>query len=236
MLQHVIIRNCGNGAVAAAIRVAPDLVNDLPWQLTLDKTTIENSIGYGLLSFGGSVKAENCLIHSCGATALALLQGGNYELNNCTIATYGNNKISHNDNPVAAIFNFFYTDETHYRVSALACTMRNCVIAGSLENEFIADSLKDAPAAITLQNCLLKMTDVTKIPAWVQRSNVRYTKADGTLDPQFTDVAKWNYRPKSATSPLIDSGTSYPNMPATDLDDNPRTARSAADIGCYELQ
>lgn len=235
VLQHVIIRNCGNGAQGAppaAIQVAPDSVVDNPWQLTLDRVTIENSFGYGLLSFNGSVKAENCLIHSCGANALALVQGGKYEFNNCTIATYGNNKISHNENPVVVILNYYRINQTSPPLTAqLGVTLRNCVIAGSLENEFVADSLSDAPAAIILENCLLK-TDSSKIRPWVQRSNVRYTLVDGILDPQFMDIVKWNYRPK-ATSPLIDAGIIYPNMPDSDLDDKQRGI--IPDIGCYEF-
>lgn len=236
ILEHVIIRNCGNGAqgaAPAAIQVAPDAyggTTPAP-QLTLHKTIIENSIGYGLLSFGGTVKAENCLIHSCGASALALLQGGHYELNNCTFATYGNTKISHTDNPVAAILNYYYISQTKYIAGPLAATMRNCVVAGSLEHEFIADSVSDAPATLTMEHCLLKVT-AAKIPAWVSKTNIRYTLPDGTFDPQFTDVAKANYRPRKG-SPLIDAGESYNNITPTDLDEAPRTV---PDIGCYEGQ
>jgi hypothetical protein len=233
-MKYVIIRNCGNGArdaPAAAVQVAPDLLIDNEPQLTMEKTIIENSIGYGLLAFKGSIKAENCLIHSCGASALALLQGGDYELNNCTIATYGNNKINHNDDPVAVISNYYNITQATYIADSLNATLRNCVIAGSLEHEFVADSVDDAPASLSLQNCLIK-ADETKIRPWVQGTNVRFSKPGGTLDPQFTDVAKMNYRPK-AGSPLINAGIAIPGI-TTDLDDKPRDGQP--DIGCYEGQ
>ncbi len=238
VLRHVILANCGNGAQGAppaAIQVAPDsLPGRTAPQLTLDRVTIQNSAGYGLLAFGGNVTARNCLIHSCAASALALVQGGNYELDNCTIATYGNVKISHTDNPAAVILNFFYFSQTQPPiVSQLQCTLRNCVVAGSLTNEFVADSLETAPATLNLYNCLLK-AEPQKIRPWLAQSSVRYTLADGTLDPQFTDVAKMNYRPKPG-SPLIDAGTTL-NAPSIDLDDKPRPSGTAPDIGCYEVQ
>ena len=239
VLRHVIIRNCGNGAQGAppaAIQLAPDSVLDAVPQLTMDRCTVENSIAYGVLSFGGTLKAENCLIHSCGANAIALVQGGNYELNNCTFATYGNSKISHTDNPVAVIYNFYYYTQTKFYAAPLTAVLHNCVVAGSLENEFLVDSVPDYPASIQLNNCLLKMDDETKIPSWVGQSSVRYTKADGILDPRFTDITKTNYRPKD-DSPLIDGGADYTGISLLqDLDDKPRRAGLAADIGCYEVK
>ena len=80
------------------------------------------------------------------------------------------------------------------------------------------------------------MDDQTKIPSWVGQSSVRYTKADGTLDPKFTDITKSNYRPKE-DSPLIDGGADYTGISLLlDLDDKPRRAGLAADIGCYEVK
>jgi hypothetical protein len=233
VLSHVIIKNCGNGAQGAppaAIQVAPDLIQDSQPQLTMEKTIIENSIGYGLLAFKGSVRMDNCLIHSCGASALALVQGGHYELNNCTIATYGNNKISHTDNPAAVILNYYYITQSVYDTGTLDATLRNCVIAGSLENELVADSVKDSPARLRLDHCLIK-ADEGKIRPWVGRTGVRFIKPDGTLDPQFVDVPKANYRPKSG-SPLIGAGITVTGV-SEDLDD--RFRKVPPDIGAYEF-
>ncbi len=235
VLEHVIIANCGNSALKAppaAIEVAPDASKGgLPLQLTLNKVTIQNSLGYGLLSFGGTVKAENCLIHSCGASALALLRGGHYELNNCTFATYGSNKISHTENPVAVITNYYFYSQTQHDSGDLDASLQNCVIAGSLENELFADSLNDAAARIRFDHCLIK-ADKKKIRPWIVQDAVRYTLTDGTLDPLFVDAVKFNFRPKSA-SPLIDSGVPVSGL-NSDIEDKPRI--SYPDIGCYEFQ
>jgi hypothetical protein len=231
-MRHVIIRNCGNGAQDAppsAITLAPDSAAGT--QLTLDKVTIENSFGYGILAFAGDLKADNCLIHSCGASAIGLIQGGNYELNNCTIAIYGNNKIGHTDNPAAWITNFFSYAQGKYYSSPLNATLTNCVISGSLENEFVGDSVPDYPAQIALKNCLLK-GDKSKMAVWIHQDKVLYSTLSGTSDSLFTDVPKMNYRPK-AGSPLINAGVDIGIT--KDIDENDRKD-GRPDIGCYEVQ
>jgi hypothetical protein len=235
-LEHVIIKNCGNGAQGvypAAIQVSPDLVHASTAQVSLKKVIIENSIGYGLLSFGGSVNAENCLIHSCGATALALVQGGKYRLEHCTIATYGNNKIAHTDNPVAIITNYFEKNKTETDTGALDAIIRNTVFAGSLTNELYADRLGSATTSLVLEYCVIK-AEKSKIAPWVTATNnVRYT-TDATPDALFADAQKFDFHPK-ASSILINTGG--PSTVNSDLDDETRPGGTgAADIGCYELK
>jgi hypothetical protein len=231
ILEHVIIANCGNGAQGAppsGITLAPGA------ELTMSKTIIQNSIGYGILAFNGTLTADNCLVNACGATALALLQGGTYNLTNCTFTTYGSNKINHTENPVAAILNYYYYQKDSFYYAPLDATLRNCVVEGSLENEFVADTnIATNPASqLTLTNCLIK-ADPTKIRPWVTRTNVKYTLLDGTLDPQFKDQAKNDFHPKTS-SPLINGGVGPVSQ--FDLDENPRLQGSAPDIGCYEVQ
>jgi len=234
-MRHVILRNCGRptqGAQAAAIQIAPDSGGGT--QLTMDRCTIENSIGYGLLGFAADVKATNCLMHSCGASTLALVQGGTYQFDNCTFATFGSTKISHTDNSVALILNYLDTnDKGAYIPGNLNAVLTNCVIAGSLEEEFYANAKSGGTAAIRMINCVVKATpdSVAKYNIPIAQSSVRYTRTDGTLDPMFVDVSKWNFRLKQG-SPLIDAGASLSNP--VDLDDAARPKGAGFDIGAYE--
>jgi hypothetical protein len=59
--------------------------------------------------------------------------------------------------------------------------------------------------------------------------------ANGSADPQFTDAAAGNFRPK-AGAPLINAGVSDPDNGTTDLDGKARKSGSAVDIGAYEFQ
>jgi hypothetical protein len=235
LLRHVVLRNCGRptqGAQAAAIQVAPDSAAGT--QLTMEQCTIENSIGYGVLAFNADIKGTNCLMHSCGANTIALVQGGKYQFDNCTFATYGNTKVSHTDNSVAIFLNYLDTNNRgDYIPGNLDARLTNCVIAGSLDEEFLANAKPGGSAAVTLNNCLVKATpdSVLKYNIPIVQNSVRYTRAGGTLDPMFVDVAKWNFRLKPE-SPLIDRGMTIVNP--IDLDDAPRPRGAGFDIGAYE--
>ena len=230
-LHHAILKNGGNNALGASpalIQVNPDRVADARPQLLLDRVTLQNSIGYGLLSFGGTVEAYNCLIHTTGAQAMAFIEGGNYKINNCTIVNYGSDKVSHVDNSAAIVLNYRKVSDNEYIVRDLQASIRNCVVYGSLANELIIDTLYQSGLSsnISLVNCLVR-AEAAKIPSTVNAVNVNYTQ-----DPLFinTVTEKWNFRAK-AGSPLIDTGVDTTGF---DLDDNPRLRGAHTDIGAYE--
>lgn len=234
VMEHVILRNGGNGAQGAPpalIQLAPDSVHDLNApQLTLSKVILENSIGYGLLSFGGTIRASNCLIQSCGANALALVQGGDYFFDYCSIATYGNAKIAHIDNPSAVILNYYVVSQTQTIVAPLKATLRNCVVGGSLTNEFVADSLdySTSPAQLSLISCVLK-GESQKLRPWVGSNQVQFIgDSSPGYDSLFRAPQLDDYHP-AAGSPLI--GRAAASSITDDLDDQPRNPPS--DIGCY---
>jgi hypothetical protein len=237
VLRHVILRNGGNGAQGAApalIQVSPDSVHqpNIP-QLTLDKVVLENSIGYGLLAFTGTIKASNCLIHSCGATALALLRGGKYDLDYCTIATYGNNKIAHNDNPAAVVLNYYINAANEAELGVLEAQFTNCVVSGSLTNEFIGDTIMATShplSSLLLKKCVLR-TEPGKIEPNDPLNTVEYLSSGSGFDSLFKSVARSDYHPAS-TSPLIGKA-----MPISGIsDDLDGLGRTNPDIGCYQHQ
>jgi hypothetical protein len=235
-IHWAVLKNCGNStrigngvALPAAIQVNSDSSNGTIPQLAMTNTIIQNSIGYGLLSFGASVKAQNCLIHDCGAQALAILQGGSYQFDNCDFINQFPRKLSHIDNPTVAVLNYFDVTNTEFWEGDLNATFTNCIIYGSIDNELYCRKKGAAAYKATFDHCLIKAdslpTGSFAAPDFLQVQNCLLNE-----DPQFEDYEKWNFRPK-ATSPLIDKGIPVPGV-THDLDGRPRSG--VPDIGCYE--
>lgn len=224
ILNWVILENCGNAtaATAAAIQVTgPTTAN----QLTMTNTIIQNSIGFGLLSFTGNIKAQNCLINTCGSQTLALLQGGNYSFDNCDFINYGSDKVSHINEPTAAVLNYYDISQTERVVGDINASFNNCVIYGSLDDELFCNKDESANYTVSFTNCLLKTQ--TAIPDYVTVSNSILNQ-----DPLFTDISKWDFRPMNE-SPMIDAGI-FISPISNDLNDQPWIA--PFDIGCYQYQ
>lgn len=232
-LRHVILRNGGNsalGAFPALIQVNPDSVNDAAPQLTLEQCVIENSIGYGILSIGGTVRGENVLVHSCGAQALAVVQGGRDTFNHCTFALYsttsggGGTKLQHIDNPTVALLNYFDISQTEYLSGSLGAVLRNCILWGSLPDEVLCAKKGSEGYDVTFDHCILKSEDATTI------SLANTTASLINADPEFEDPSKQDFHIK-AGSPARGAAALLGFIPL-DLDDVSRGTPS--DIGCYE--
>ena len=231
-MDWCVLKNCGNssgGGLPFALEVfgkpgSPDL------QLTMSHTIIENAIGYGILSFGGRINADNCLVHDCGAQALAIFQGGTYTFTNCDFLNYFPKKVSHSDEPTVAVLNYFPVNNTAVVGDPLDITFTNCLIYGSLDNEFFSDKVDDVTFKATYKNCMIKTEN--GVPVYTAPHNVTLQDSLVTQDPKFVDYEKWNYRLKQE-SPLIDKGI---NNFTTDLDDVAHTINGITDVGCYEFK
>jgi len=224
-MEWCVLKNCGNssgGGLPFAIEVFGK--PGAGAQLTLKNTIIENAIGYGILSFGGRIDAENCLVHDCGAQALAILQGGIYHFTNCDFINYFPKKVAHADEPTVGVLNYFPVSNSEVIAGDLDASFTNCVIHGSLENELFCDKVDAVPYSASFINCLIKNAE-EKIPSYVIRTNCIMNQ-----DSLYENYAKWNFRPKQG-SPLIDNGV---NNSTIDLDNFSHAADGKTDIGSYE--
>lgn len=231
-LTYTQLLNCGNAALggyASAIWVAPDSINfnnrtAIP-QLTLDHTVVQNSIGYGLLSFTGSVVATNCLFNSTGAQGIAIFKGGFDSFLNCTIANYSNYALSHNSTPTMSILNWLQVAQDSFEYADLHAHFRNCIVYGSLDSEIVCDTSYTPvgrKASLTFEHCILKLPNI--LQPFVNLVNCR------NQDPLFKDASNKDYRPKSGSPAANNAHPSI--LPLTDLDGKNRTTR---DIGCYNV-
>ncbi len=241
-LSYTRLEDCGNGALSnlpAAVILYPDSTQGSSYytagafsasatpQLSMDHCIIENSYGYGIYSWQGSLVATNCLVNTTGQQALAIIQGGYDSITNCTFANYGNYAVSHATSGTVAILDYYWDgvtgDPTIY--GGLSGVMRNCIVYGSLDSEIVCDATGTTSpytANMTLDHCLLKIGNA-------RPSFVNFTGYIFNQDPLFKNTTNADFH-LSAGSPAISAGnpTIYPS---DDLEGNPRTG---SDIGCYQ--
>jgi len=228
-ISHAVLRNCGGGTPyynyftqAAAMEIDTGAI------VRVDHTIIENSISLGFLSFQGHLIASDCLVNTTGGQALAITQGGNDTITNCTFANYGTSLVSHANAGTVAILNYFSPDGITFYYGALNAVLQNCIVYGSLDSEIVCDASSNAGASLYMNNCLLKMGSV--VESFVHLNSCMLTK-----DPQFNNPANGDFS-LGPTSPALDAGASVPGALMTDLAGKnwyTGTIDSIA-IGCYK--
>jgi len=224
-LNHVIIKN--GGASDAAVYVQPPWVPFPPGQymLEMNKCQIANSLGWGILAFNTAVNLNNCLVHSCGKQNFAAIEGGTYNINFCTFATYSGGGITHINEPVMYFSRHRQVSQTAYVAADLNVNMNNSIVYGTIDNELILDNRFGANFAfnVSLQHCLIKRNDA--IPAGVLSQNNILNQ-----DPLFNNRQEWDYS-LLASSPAKNAGTPLASI-IDDINDILRS--NTPTIGCHE--
>ncbi|HNB81528.1 MAG TPA: hypothetical protein PLP34_02010 [Chitinophagaceae bacterium] len=221
-INYAIIKNGGLTDAALLMRPANTFDINNP-NLDLKNTIIANSAGFGLVAFHSYVTATNCLIHTCGAQNIGVLEGGTYRFDFCTLATYGGTGINHSQQSTVALLNYRDTSLTGYIGNNLDAAFNNCLIYGPLDDELICGKKQEWNYNVSFTHCLLKRkTDLS--PFAVLNNSIFNT------DPEFKDYYKWDFHPLG-TSPVKAAGFSIASV-IDDLDGNPRPAIPS--IGCYE--
>lgn len=221
-LNYAIIKNAGFSDAAVYVQ-PPDFFDINHPTVELKNCTIYNSMGYGILAYNAHIRADNCLIHTCGAQNLAVLKGGHYEFNYCTLATYGGTGINHAQSPTVALLNYYDSTQTIYVGDNLTATFTNCVMYGPLDDEIIFGKKSEWNYSVTFTNCLLKRNATI--------TNANMVSCILNTDPQFTDYYKWDFHPKP-TSPVRQAGVTVAGI-IYDLDGQSRGTPPS--IGCYEV-
>lgn len=231
-INYAIIKNGGavtqlNGQtlLGAAIQLNQDSVQNGVPKLSITNSMIHHSQGYGIVAFNSSLYAANCLIATCGAENMALFEGGDYKIYDCTIATFGGRFIDHSKNVSMGILNYYPISQSQYIGADLKADIRGCIIYGSLGDELVVDKKNDFGADVQMQHCLIKSE--TGLPAFVTaNSNIL------NQDPAFVNYDQTDFHLKEG-APAIGNGIVIPGI-TRDLEGVLRPANPS--IGCYEYQ
>jgi len=196
-------------------------------KLTLNQCIINNSFLEGILCVQSSVKAVNCLVSNCGENIVIGL-GGSYQFEHCTIASYSNNFISHQQ-PVLTVSNSG-SDGNQVFVNDLNAIFTNCIFWGSesIPDEAIVSKQGTTAYQVLFDHCILKQKN---FPV-----NADSISLQLNADPQFLETGTvgniFNFHLTSA-SPAVDQGRDLGIL--IDLDGNTRPV-NMPDLGCYERQ
>ncbi|MEM1326991.1 MAG: right-handed parallel beta-helix repeat-containing protein [Bacteroidota bacterium] len=180
-----------------------------------------------------TITMDNCLIYNNGGNSFQVIHGGDYELNHCTVASYGV------DASALALSNFIC-----YVPASLGCELggayrlnarfRNSIFSGSKNNEVIfVDVIENGKDGFdyTFENCIVKVDEdfLEENPDFYE--NCLNCPQDITRDtPLFMDVNEDDYTLDSL-SVAIDAGVFLDNVPV-DLEGKRRD--QSPDIGCFE--
>lgn len=225
VLNYTIIKN---GVKGIQVDLAPDPNSPT---LILSNSIIQNMSSIGLMAQSTNLLVYNSVIANCGHFGVALSLGGNYEFYHTTIANYYPPFYGSRSSEALAFNNYYMTknDTVVFDFSAL---FGNCIIDGSMDNEFIVDQFVSGTHnfSFLFDHCYMKLDE-----EFDTSNDDVFKDIIRTADSvNYVDINTFNFRLDSL-SVAIDKGTdTYSEYINFDLDGNNRTLDEAPDLGAYE--
>jgi hypothetical protein len=219
-LNYAVIRNGYQGIVAEQYPL-----NANP-KVVLNQCIIDNIYDAGILGFQSDIRANNCLISNCGKN-IQLVYGGNYQFSHCTVASYSNDYLTHQD-PVLLVSNNTKLDNV-VLTADMNAVFRNCIFwgdGGAVENEVVVSKQGTRIFNVNFENSLWR---VLTAPANITSSNI-INNQDPVFDSINVQRRFFDFRLKES-SPVLNKGVQ--TGLAVDLDGMPR-ATGLPDFGAYE--
>lgn len=213
-INYTIIKN---GSVGLQV----DSTQTAGVTLDLQNTIISNHDFFALnCNAGPHIVASNSIIGDAGLLGAYLFAGGEYHFTNCNFVNYW---AGSRGGPALAVDNNWEYEGVTYVRDVVNSEFNNCVVYGTLEDEFELDSLPTGTFQVTFRHNYLKRTNPYTYPDFIN------TIWSG--NPLFYDTAERDFH-LDASSPLRDWGTSAVIFPSSDIEGVIRDANP--DVGCYE--
>ncbi len=219
VIDHAVIKNANKGIEVDSLGASSNPV------LTLKNTRIENMSLYCLDARSTTIEASNCIFANSGSYALALLFGGNYEFNHCTVANYYSYETRTNTSII--LNNYFEYDDVLYSYDLEKATFSNCIIYGNNSEELGFDNYGPGEFNFAFNNCLVKS-------ATYSETDAGFTNTLFNADPKFADVYEYNYTLDSLSPARNIGDISVATLFPIDLNSNSRLADEGPDLGALE--
>jgi len=193
--------------------------------LVLTNTIIKGMTSAAVYAVGSHIRSYNCVYANCGQYVAALVNGGNYNFQQCTFANYWSQSVRNTS--LLYINNYYQSGGTTITNSLDSAFFGNSIIYGTLSDEISLDRSGAGTFNYNLENCLVKTT------LNMSNDGVHYNNVFVNGDPLFVNTSNDDYE-LQASSPCIDKG--YTTVINKDLNDKdrPNPSTSIPDLGAYE--
>ena len=221
VLQYCILRNAYQGVI-----VQSPAANSNP-KLLMQECILDNIFDVAIGGSNTTIDVRNTLISNCGYN-MFITAGGTYNVNHCTLVSYGNNYLQHK-NPVLTISNIAGVNATNN----LNCSIKNSIIYGDggiVDDEISITKQGTTTFITTFDNVLYKLKNAD--PATANFTGNKLRNILPNFDSVNTSSRFFNFRLRP-TSQAINKGNNTGLL--FDLDGNNRNV-GLPDLGCYEKQ
>ena len=214
VLDYSLIKNAQKGIQIDSIGFSENPV------LTISNSRIENMALNCIDARTTFIKASNSVFANSGSYTLALILGGNYEFNHCTVANYSN--FGNRKEPALVLNNYYEYNKIMYSFN-LNAIFGNCIILGNKENEISTDKDGTGSFNYLYKNCLVN----TNLKEGFE--NCIFNK-----EPRFMKVSENNFSIDSLSPARnigdLETAKRYP----MDLDNFSRLEDEGPDLGALE--
>jgi len=228
--EHVLIKNALVGIQCENVPWIPD-ANTSEAKLRLNSVRIRNCSAAGILSRNYSIEASNLFVGDCGQYGVALTGGGDYTMEQFTVANYWNYEIR--QTPAFYINNVYADINNTLQVRQVRGSFRNGIVHGANENEFQFEfNDLQPPTDLIFDNTLVRTTQSTSGSSYFDASTFYRNQ-----NPGFVDAAGRDFRLTSSAF-ARNRGTGdflLPMWSAFDLNGASRPNDSGDfSLGCYQ--
>lgn len=214
VLNYSVIKNATKGIQIDSMGFSNNPV------LTISNSRIENMALNCIDARTTFIKASNSVFANSGSYTLALLLGGDYQFNHCTVANYSN--FGNRKEPALFLKNYYEYNKITYSFN-LNAIFGNCIIYGNKENEISTDKGGTGSFTYLFKNCLVN----TNLSSGFENSVFN-------KEPLFVNISENNYAIDSLSPARNIGDIEIAKQFPIDLNDYSRLEDEGPDLGALE--
>jgi len=214
ILDWTVIKNANKGIQIDSMGFSENPV------LNISNSKIENMTLNCMDARTTFLKASNCVFANSGSYTVALLFGGDYEFNHCTVANYFS--VGTRKEPALVLNNYYEYNKITYSFN-LNALFGNCIIYGNTTNEIVTDKGGSGSFLYSFKNCLVN----TNLSSGFENSVFN-------KDPLFVDIPENNFAIDSLSPAKNMGNIEIARLFPVDLDNQSRLEDEGPDSGALE--